>query len=87
MRWLISLRSFSASAAKQMQHERINVGPQFTRDERNLLRHQAAYERHVTAQSIELSHSDFATSLLRRPQRCLQLRAAIERVRAFAGLD
>ena len=70
-----------------MQHEWINVGPQFTRDEWNLLRHQAAHERHVTAQLIEFGHSDFAASFLRCLLRCLLLRAAIPRVRALAGLD
>ena len=70
-----------------MQRKRINAATERADDERHALRHQPGNEGDVAAQPIQLGDSDFATSLLRRPQRCLQLRAPIERVRAFAGLD
>jgi hypothetical protein len=70
-----------------VQHERIDVPAQCGNDERHPLRHQPADEGDVAAKPIELRHSDFAFSFLSGFERGLEFGTAIERVRAFAGLD
>ena len=70
-----------------MQRERVDVAAQRGDDERHPLRHQAGDERDVAAQPVELGDGDLALGLLRRLQRGLQLRPAVERIGALAGLD
>jgi hypothetical protein len=70
-----------------VEHERVGVGTQLGDDERHLLRHQAAYEVHVTGQAIELGDDDRALGFSRSCERSGKFRAAVQRIGAFAGLD
>jgi hypothetical protein len=73
-----------------VQHEWINVRPEFGHDKRNAMRHQTRDEVHVAAQTIELGHNDrrrplgAAVAELASPlDRSRKLRPAVERVRAL----
>ena len=83
----IRRRSFSASAAIEVQHERIGIGTELGDDERNPLRHQPGNEGHIARQAIELRHDDRAFGLAGQGEGGCQLRPAVEGIRALAGLD
>ena len=71
----------------EVQHERVGIGAEFRDDEGDALRHQAGNEGDVAGEAVELGHHDRALCLARCGQRCGELRAAVERVGALAGLD
>jgi len=71
---------------EQVQHERVDVGSQFSDDERDLVGHQAGYEMHVATEPVELRHDDRAFVLLGKGERGQELRAH-RGVVTFAGLD
>src|SRR5262249_34971685 len=68
-----------------VEHERINVRPQFSNDERNLLRHQPADEMHVTAQPVQLGDDDRTLAPPGLGQRGGELRPTLQRVGPLAG--
>jgi hypothetical protein len=51
------MRARSCDSRMDVKHERIHVGPELGDDERHFLRHQAADERHVTRQPVELGNN------------------------------
>ena len=72
----------------QGQHDRLHVSAQLGDDERDPMGHQAGDEMNVPAEAIELGNRDGAfpvTAGLGEPGG--ELGAALDRVRAFAGLD
>ena len=71
----------------EVQHERVGIGAKFGDDEGDALRHQAGNEGDVAREAVELGHDDRALRLARCGQRGCQLRSAIERIGALAGLD
>ena len=70
----------------EVQHERVGVAAEFGDDERHALGHQAGDERDIAREPVELRDQDAALRGLGRGQRGGELRPAIERVGALAGL-
>jgi hypothetical protein len=70
----------------QVQHERIGVAPELGNDEGYALRHQAGNESDITRQPIKLRHQNAALCGLGGGEGGCELRPAIKRVPAFAGL-
>ena len=64
----------------------IGIAAEFGHDERHALRHQAGDERHIARQPVELGDEDAALRGLGCCQRRGELRPAVERVGALAGL-
>ena len=72
----------------QVQHERLDVRAQLGDDERHTVRHQAGNEMDVSAQAIELGNRHRAFTVpAGLGESGGELRAALDRIRAFAGLD
>jgi hypothetical protein len=72
----------------QVQHERLDVRAELGDDERDVMRHQAGNEMDVSAEAIELGNRDGAFTVpAGRGERGGELRAALDRIRAFAGFD
>jgi hypothetical protein len=73
--------------SEEMQHERVNVGPQFGDQERHTVWHQTADEVNIAAQTIELGddHRTFSAARFRESRR--KLRAPIKSVGALATFD
>ena len=69
-----------------MQHERIGVSTEFSDDERHALRHQAGHEGDIARQAVQLGNDHAALRGFGCGQGGGELRPAIERVGAFAGL-
>ena len=69
-----------------MQHEGIRVATKFCDYERHALCHQASHERDIAGEAIQLRDQDAALGGLSCVQGSGELRAAVQRVRALAGL-
>jgi hypothetical protein len=70
----------------EMEHERVRVGTQLGHDERHPLRHQAADERDITAQTIQLRHDHRAFRPSRRGQSGGEMRAPVQGIGALPDL-
>jgi hypothetical protein len=69
-----------------MQHKRVGVAAEFSHDERHALGHQPCNERNIAREPIELGNQDAAFGRAGGSEGGCELRAAVERVGAFAGL-
>jgi hypothetical protein len=67
--------------------KRINVSTQFGNHERNPMGHEATDEVYVSAEPVQLGNGYAALELLGSGESGLELRATVEGIRAFAGLD
>jgi|SRR5882762_7249809 hypothetical protein len=66
-----------------MKHEGIGITAKLGDDEGHSLGHQAGHKGHVARQAVELGNNYAALRSLCRGQRCGQLRAPIQGVRAL----
>ena len=66
-----------------MKHEGVGISAKLGNNEWHPLRHQAGYKGNVARQAVELGNNYAALRSLCRGQRCGQLRAPIQGVRAL----
>jgi hypothetical protein len=74
---------FLGQGRVKVQHKRIGISAKLRDDERHSLGHQAGHKGHVARQAVELGNNYAALRSLCRGQRCGQLRAPIQGVRAL----
>ena len=70
-----------------MQHEGIGIRAQLCDDEGDSLGHQTRDEGDISGEPVELGDDDRALAGRARGERCCELRAPVQGIGAFAGLD
>lgn len=60
------LALFLAQGCVEVQNERVNIGSQFSNDERYTASHQSRDERYITAEPVELGNDDGAVEADRK---------------------